>query len=76
MAHENGLIKIGSYPKGRPHMKGKFDRKVGRLLWGPGTANPLRHKNTRVKFPFYTLDEQTGVYTDTWTFSPTFVRLV
>ncbi len=76
MAHEYGLIKRGAYPKGRPHLKGKFDRKTGKLLWGPGTANNLRHKSTKVKFNFWLLDEQTGVYSNTWVFDPSFITLV
>lgn len=76
MAHTHGLLKEGAYPKGRPHMKGLFDRKTGKLIWGPGSQNPYRHKTTKVQFRFYVLDKKTGEYSNTWLFSPSFIKLV
>ena len=75
MAHSYGLIKEGGYPVDRPHLKGMFDRKSGKLIAGPGSAGP-NSRYYKIRFKFWTRDKYRKDLSDTWVFDPSFVELV
>ncbi len=73
MKHWNCLIKTGGYPVGKPHMKGMFDRKSGIIISGPNEWPPA--KRYRVRFRKNYRDKKEQIDSNTWFFSPQFIKL-